>query len=424
MIKILKYGKDMNSSIFARTEMPSNVQEIVASIIRDIREGGDASIRKYNEKFDGYWEENFQVSPDEIREAMESVDPEFLKVMEEAAENIRDFHKNQVREGFSIRKEGGIVLGQKVLPVEKVGIYVPGGTAAYPSTVLMNVIPASLAGCKEIVITTPATGGKVNPNILAAAHIAGATKIFKVGGAQAIAALAYGTETVPRVYKITGPGNAFVAEAKKQVFGQVAIDMIAGPSEILIISDGEMRPDFLAADMLSQAEHDKFASAVLITDSEKLAEEVALEIEKQLPDLPREEIARASIENNGKIIVTDSLEKAVEVSNEIAPEHLELCVAEPFEWLEKITNAGSVFLGRDCPEALGDYFAGPNHTLPTSGTAKFASPLGVDDFVKRMQFSYYTPEELDKAAYKIRTFAEKEGLQAHGRSAVIRSENR
>lgn len=424
MIKILKYGKDMNSSIFARTEMPSNVQEIVASIIRDIREGGDASIRKYNEKFDGYREEDFQVSPDEIREAMESVDPEFLKVMEEAAENIRDFHKNQVREGFSIRKEGGIVLGQKVLPVEKVGIYVPGGTAAYPSTVLMNVIPASLAGCKEIVITTPATGGKVNPNILAAAHIAGATKIFKVGGAQAIAALAYGTETVPRVYKITGPGNAFVAEAKKQVFGQVAIDMIAGPSEILIISDGEMRPDFLAADMLSQAEHDKFASAVLITDSEKLAEKVALEIEKQLPDLPREEIARASIENNGKIIVTDSLEKAVEVSNEIAPEHLELCVAEPFEWLEKITNAGSVFLGRDCPEALGDYFAGPNHTLPTSGTAKFASPLGVDDFVKRMQFSYYTPEELDKAAYKIRTFAEKEGLQAHGRSAVIRSENR
>lgn len=424
MIKILKYGKDMNSSIFARTEMPSNVQEIVASIIRDIREGGDASIRKYNEKFDGYGEEDFQVRPDEIREAMESVDPEFLKVMEEAAENIRDFHKNQVREGFSIRKEGGIVLGQKVLPVEKVGIYVPGGTAAYPSTVLMNVIPASLAGCKEIVITTPATGGKVNPNILAAAHIAGATKIFKVGGAQAIAALAYGTETVPRVYKITGPGNAFVAEAKKQVFGQVAIDMIAGPSEILIISDGEMRPDFLAADMLSQAEHDKFASAVLITDSEKLAEEVALEIEKQLPDLPREEIARASIENNGKIIVTDSLEKAVEVSNEIAPEHLELCVAEPFEWLEKITNAGSVFLGRDCPEALGDYFAGPNHTLPTSGTAKFASPLGVDDFVKRMQFSYYTPEELDKAAYKIRTFAEKEGLQAHGRSAVIRSENR
>lgn len=424
MIKILKYGKDMNSSIFARTEMPSNVQEIVASIIRDIREGGDASIRKYNEKFDGYGEEDFQVRPDEIREAMESVDPEFLKVMEEAAENIRDFHKNQVREGFSIRKEGGIVLGQKVLPVEKVGIYVPGGTAAYPSTVLMNVIPASLAGCKEIVITTPATGGKVNPNILAAAHIAGATKIFKVGGAQAIAALAYGTETVPRVYKITGPGNAFVAEAKKQVFGQVAIDMIAGPSEILIISDGEMRPDFLAADMLSQAEHDKFASAVLITDSEKLAEKVALEIEKQLPDLPREEIARASIENNGKIIVTDSLEKAVEVSNEIAPEHLELCVAEPFEWLEKITNAGSVFLGRDCPEALGDYFAGPNHTLPTSGTAKFASPLGVDDFVKRMQFSYYTPEELDKAAYKIRTFAEKEGLQAHGRSAVIRSENR
>lgn len=424
MIKILKYGKDMNSSIFARTEMPSNVQEIVASIISDIREGGDASIRKYNEKFDGYCEEDFQVSPEEIREAMESVEPEFLNVMKEAAENIRDFHKNQVREGFRIQKEGGIVLGQKVLPVEKVGIYVPGGTAAYPSTVLMNVIPASLAGCKEIVITTPATGGKVNPNILAAAHIAGATKIFKIGGAQAIAALAYGTETVPRVYKITGPGNAFVAEAKKQVFGQVAIDMIAGPSEILIISDGEMRPDFLAADMLSQAEHDKFASAVLITDSEKLAEEVALEIEKQLPDLPREEIARASIENNGKIIVTDSLEKAVEVSNEIAPEHLELCVAEPFEWLEKITNAGSVFLGRDCPEALGDYFAGPNHTLPTSGTAKFASPLGVDDFVKRMQFSYYTPEELDKAAYKIRTFAEKEGLQAHGRSAVIRSENR
>lgn len=424
MIRIMRYGQDEAEEIFSRTRMPADVEDIVKGIIKDVREGGDASIREYNKRFDGFDDEDFKVSQAEIDRAFEEVDPEFLEVLKEAAENIKAFHSNQVRQGFQMEKEDGIVLGQKVLPIQKVGIYVPGGTAAYPSTVLMNCIPAKLAGCSEIVITTPATGGKVNPNILAAAHIAGATQIFKVGGAQAVAALAYGTETVPQVYKIVGPGNAFVAEAKKQVFGQVAIDMIAGPSEILVLSDGTTRPDFLAADMLSQAEHDKFASAVLITDSQELAENVAQEIEKQLQTLPRQEIARASIENNGKIIVTDDLEKAVEVSNEIAPEHLELCVEEPFELLEKVANAGSVFLGRDCPEALGDYFAGPNHTLPTSGTAKFYSPLGVDDFVKRMQYSYYTPEALDKAADKIACFAEKEGLGGHGRSAVIRSRNR
>ena len=425
MIKIYKYGEVANSEIFARENIASNVEDVVAEIIADVIKNGDSALFSFALKFDKAKLDSLEVSQAEIDEAFRIVEPEFIEILKEAAQNIREFHSHQVRSSFVINNKNGVVTGQKIMPVEKVGLYVPGGTAAYPSTVLMDSIPAKIAGCSEIVmVTPPSADGKVNPIILAAAKIAGVDRIFKVGGAQAVAALAYGTKTIPAVDKIVGPGNAYVAEAKKQVFGKVSIDMIAGPSEILVVADSTCNPRFVAADLLSQAEHDKFASAVLITDSEKLAEEVALEIEKQLPDLPREEIARASIENNGKIIVTDSLEKAVEVSNEIAPEHLELCVAEPFEWLEKITNAGSVFLGRDCPEALGDYFAGPNHTLPTSGTAKFASPLGVDDFVKRMQFSYYTPEELDKAAYKIRTFAEKEGLQAHGRSAVIRSENR
>ena len=314
-------------------------------------------------------------------------------------------------------------MGQKVIPIEKVGLYVPGGTASYPSTVLMDSIPAKIAGCKEVCITTPPNEqGKINPVILAAAKIAGVDRIFKTGGAQAVAALAYGTETIPKVDKIVGPGNAFVAEAKYQVFGKVSIDMIAGPSEILVIADGKSNAAYVAADMLSQAEHDKMASAVLITDDMSFAEAVSIEIEKQLSLLPREDIARASIDNNGKIIVADSIEVGIDIANEIAPEHLEICLDQPFDYLDKIKHAGSIFMGRYCPEALGDYFAGANHTLPTSGTARFSSPLSVDDFVKKSQYTYYTKEALRKVAEDIAFFAEKEGLQAHAKSAVIRFE--
>ncbi|MBQ1965938.1 MAG: histidinol dehydrogenase, partial [Clostridia bacterium] len=329
----------------------------------------------------------------------------------------------QVRNSFIINDRDGIVVGQKIIPVDRAGLYVPGGTAAYPSTVLMDSIPAKIAGCKEVVITTPpGKDGKVNPVILAAAKIAGVDKIFKLGGAQAIAALAYGTETVPKVDKIVGPGNAFVAEAKKQVFGQVSIDMIAGPSEILIVADGKSNPRHVAADLLSQAEHDKLASAVLVTDSEALATAVQDELEAQIPQLERAEIARASIDKNGKIIVAPDLSVAVDISNEIAPEHLELCVDNPFDWLDKIRHAGSIFMGRNCPEALGDYFAGPNHTLPTSGTAKFSNPLSVDDFVKKTQYTYYTKDALTKVAEKVAYFAQQEGLTAHAKSAVVRLE--
>ncbi|MBP5313472.1 MAG: histidinol dehydrogenase, partial [Eggerthellaceae bacterium] len=317
-----------------------------------------------------------------------------------------------------------IVIGQKIIPVDRVGLYVPGGTAAYPSTVLMDSIPAKIAGCKEVAITTPPNAqGKVNPAILAAAYVAGVDKIYKVGGAQAIAALAFGTETIAKVDTIVGPGNAFVAEAKKQVFGKVSIDMIAGPSEILIVADGKSNPRYLAADLLSQAEHDKLASAVLVTDSYELALAVQKELEVQIPLLEREEIARASIDNNGKIIVASSLDEAIEVANEIAPEHLELCVDAPFDYLDKIRHAGSIFMGRNCPEALGDYFAGPNHTLPTGGTAKFSSPLSVDDFVKKTQYTYYTRDALAKVAEDIAFFARKEGLTGHAKSAVIRTED-
>ena len=314
-----------------------------------------------------------------------------------------------------------MVIGQKITPIEKVGVYVPGGTAAYPSTVLMDVIPAKIAGCKDIIMTTPPDeNGEINPTILSAAEIAGVNRIFKIGGAQAIAALAYGTESVPKVDKIVGPGNAFVAEAKKQVFGKVNIDMIAGPSEILVVADGKNDPKFIAADLLSQAEHDKMASAVLITDSAAFAKRVSEEIEERIEKLGRKEIARASIDNNGKIIIAKDLLQAIEISNEIAPEHLELCVEDPFYYLEKDKNAGSVFLGRNCPEALGDYFAGPNHTLPTSGTAKFSSPLSVDDFIKKTQFTYYTEKALKKVAEKVAYFAEKEGLSAHAESVLVR----
>ena len=425
MIKIMKYGEVSAKEIFARTEPTFDVTDIVTDIIENVRKNGDKALFEYGERFDRASLSSLEVTDAEIEEAFNLVEPRFIEILKQAAENIREFHKKQVRNSFVVNETEGVVTGQKVTPIEKVGLYVPGGTAAYPSTVLMDSIPAKIAGCDYICITTPPSAdGKVNPVILAAAKIAGVDKIFKVGGAQAVAALAYGTETVKKVDKIVGPGNAFVAEATRQVFGRVSIDMIAGPSEILVIADGKSDPAFVAADLLSQAEHDKNASAVLVTDSYELAEKVAKEIENQLKQLSREEIARVSVDNNGKIIVAENLEDVFAVANEIAPEHLELCVDNPFDYLDKIKNAGSIFMGRYCPEALGDYFAGPNHTLPTSGTARFSSPLSVDDFVKKSQFVYYSKNALDKVAGDVAFFAEKEGLTAHAKSAIIRSENK
>ena len=413
MIKILKVGEVAPQDIFARSEATVNVEAVVSEIIANVQKSGDKALFAYCEKFDKAKLSSLAVSAEEIDEAVSLVEPEFLEILKKAAENIRAYHQNQKREGFEIQKEDGVIIGQKIIPVDRAGLYVPGGTAAYPSTVLMDSIPAKIAGCKEVVmVTPPLPNGKINPVILAAAKVAGVDKIFKVGGAQAIAALAYGTESIPKVDKIVGPGNAFVAEAKKQVFGQVSIDMIAGPSEILIIADGKTNP----------AEHDKMASAVLVTDSASLAQAVSDQLEKQIPLLERSEIARTSIDSNGKIIVADNLEKVIEISNEIAPEHLELLLDEPFEYLDKITHAGSVFMGRYCPEALGDYYAGPNHTLPTGGTAKFSSPLSVDDFIKKTQYTYYTKQALDKVAGDVAYFAEKEGLTAHAKSALIRTE--
>ncbi len=423
MIKIYAYGQVPNLEIFARGDDTADVSAIVSDIIDNVQKNGDKALIKYCEKFDGAHLTSLEVSHEEIDEAFAAVEPNFIQVLKDAAANIRNFHEKQVRSSFIISEKDGVIMGQKIMPIEKVGLYVPGGTAAYPSTVLMDSIPAKIAGCKQICITTPPDkNGKINPVILAAAKIAGVDRIFKTGGAGAVAALAYGTETIPKVDKIVGPGNAFVAEAKKQVFGTVSIDMIAGPSEILVVADGKSNPKYVAADMLSQAEHDKMASAVLVTDDMKLAEAVSAELEIQLPLLPRVEIARASIDNNGKIIVADDLMKAIDIANEIAPEHLELCVDQPFDYLDKIKHAGSIFMGRYCPEALGDYFAGPNHTLPTSGTARFSSPLSVDDFVKKSQYTYYTKEALKNVARDIACFAEKEGLSAHAKSALIRFE--
>ena len=421
MIKIYQWGEVPAEEIFARVSPTASVEGIVAEIIAEVINKKDAALFAYAEKFDKVTLSALEVTQDEIDRAYQNADKEFVAILEEAAENIRLFHQKQVKEGFTIEKADGVIIGQKVTPLDKVGLYVPGGTAAYPSTVLMDAIPAKIAGCKEIVmVTPPAKDGSVNPDILAAAKVAGVTRIFKVGGAQAVAALAYGTESVPNVDKIVGPGNAFVAEAKKQVFGKVDIDMIAGPSEILVLADNTNDPRHIAADLLSQAEHDKMASAVLVTDSMDFATAVSKELERQIPLLSRSEIARTSIDNNGKIIVAKDLMDAIEISNEIAPEHLELCLDNPFDYLDKIRHAGSIFMGKYCPEALGDYFAGPNHTLPTSGTAKFSSPLSVDDFVKKSQFCYYTKEGLQKVADKVATFATKEGLQAHAKSATVR----
>ncbi len=425
MIKIYNWGEVPNDEIFARDNIASSVEGVVSGIIADVRARGDAALYDYAKKFDHAELSSLEVTSEEIDEAFNSVEPEFLEVIREAAVNIRAFHEKQVRQSFIISEQEGVVTGQKITPIEKAGLYVPGGTAAYPSTVLMDSIPAKIAGCREIVmVTPPSADGKVNPVILAAAKIAGVDRIFKVGGAQAVAALAYGTESIPKVDKIVGPGNAYVAEAKKQVYGVVSIDMIAGPSEILVVADSKSNPSYVAADLLSQAEHDKMASAVLVCDSREFAEAVSAELERQIPLLPREEIARASIDNNGKIIVAkDDLMLAIDIANEIAPEHLELCVDDPFDYLDRVKHAGSIFMGRYCPESLGDYFAGPNHTLPTSGTARFASPLSVDDFVKKSQFTYYTKGALGKVADKVALFAHKEGLDAHARAATIRFED-
>lgn len=423
MIKILDYNQVSPDEVFERATVNTNVEKIVSDIIDDVRKNGDAALFKYCEKFDNACLSSLLVTQEEIDEALSIVDEKMISVLKKAKENIEYFHSHQVRNSFIINDKPGIVMGQKIIPIEKVGLYVPGGTASYPSSVLMNCIPAKIAGVSEIVMVTPPTGGKINPNILAAAHIAGVDKIFKIGGAQAIAALSYGTESVPKVDKIVGPGNAFVAEAKKQVFGLVSIDMIAGPSEILIVADDTNNPSHIAADLLSQAEHDKNASAVLVTDSMDFAIKVRDEVEKQVKLLPRYDIASTSIDNNGKIIVASDLKKAIDIANEIAPEHLEICTDNPFDYLDSIKHAGSVFLGKNCPESLGDYMAGPNHTLPTSGTARFSSPLSVDDFVKKTQYTYFTKDAFSDIASDVEYFANAEGLQAHGISASIRANN-
>ena len=421
MIRILKEAETDRAQIFAREDPVGSVEAPVREIIENVRQQGDAALKHYTKEFDGADIPTVEVGAGAIDEGFRRADPLLVDILYRAAERVAAFHQHQVRNSFLVNEEDGIVMGQKVIPLERVGLYVPGGTAAYPSSVVMNCIPAKLAGVKEIfMVTPPGKDGKIPPNILAAARICGVNRVFRVGGAQAIAALAYGTESIPRVDKIVGPGNQYVAEAKKQVFGKVGIDMVAGPSEILVVADGKCNPQIVAADLLSQAEHDKNASAVLVTDSQALAEGVQAAIEEQLEKLKRQEIARASIENNGKIIVAQSLDTAIDIANEITPEHLELCVDDPFYYLDKIKNAGSVFLGRNCPEALGDYFAGPNHTLPTSGTARFSSPLSVDDFVKKTQYTYYTHAALEKAQQSVSNFAKKEGLTGHARSVDIR----
>ncbi len=421
MIKIFKDGLNTREQIFSATEKRVDVSGIVSEIIERVKKDGDKALYAYAEKFDKVKLNSLLVSKEEIESAVNSVEPEFLQILKTAAQNIREYHSNQKRQGFEIKRQNGVILGQKIIPIEKAGLYVPGGTAAYPSTVLMDAIPAKIAGVKQLaMVTPPDKNGNVNPVILASAFVAGVDKIYKVGGAQAIAALAFGTESIDKVDKIVGPGNAFVAEAKKQVFGTVSIDMIAGPSEILVVADEKSNAKHVAADMLSQAEHDKMASAVLVTNSEQFANEVSAELEKQIPMLERSEIARASIDDNGKIIIADNIDVAIEIANAIAPEHLELCLDNPFDYLDKIENAGSVFMGRFCPEAIGDYYAGMNHTLPTSGTARFSSALSVDDFIKKTQYAYYTEQALKEVCSDVEYFAKKEGLGAHAKSAVIR----
>ncbi len=424
MIRILDFNALRPQDILNRDiRTEEDVSAAVDAILADVRQNGDAALRRYAEKFNGAALDRLEVTPDEWDAAVDSVDPDFLETLRQAADNIRAFHEKQVHDNFVLTRPDGVLMGQRYTPIEKVGICIPGSPVTFPSSVLMNAIPASIAGVTDIIMVTPPDkDGAISAEALAAARLAGVTRVFKMGGAQAVAALAYGTETVPRVDKIVGPGGVFVATAKRKVFGTVAIDMIAGPSEILVVADGKSDPRWVAADLLSQAEHDVLSSAVLVTDSRPLAETVQAELEVQLAQLPREDVARQSIDTNGRIIVTDDLDKAVEAVNIIAPEHLELCVDEPFTLLGKVKNAGSIFLGRRASEALGDYFAGPNHTLPTSGTARFSSPLSVDDFVKKSSFLYYSEEALQKAAPRVADFAEREGLHAHARSVTIRTE--
>ena len=421
MIKTYKYGEVPNETLFIRSLLFQDVEATVSEIIEEVRKNGDSALKLFTKKFDGADLDSLIVSDEEIETAWNSISDKYKAVLQQAYENIKEYHSQQIKPGFVLTRPDGVVLGQKITPIAKVGLYVPNGTAAYPSSVIMNCVPAKLAGCEELVITTPPSkDGSVDAGILAAAKVCGVNKIIKVGGAQAVAALAYGTDSVPKVDKIVGPGNAYVAEAKKQVFGKVAIDTVAGPSEVLIVADDNNDPVIIAADMLAQAEHDVMATSVLVTNSTRLAAEVSQELEKQLAVLPREKIARASIDNNGKIVIVDDLSDGIKCANEIAPEHLELCVDEPFSYLGKIKNAGSIFLGRNAPEALGDYMAGPNHTLPTTGTAMFGSPLSVDDFVKKSQYTYYSEEALKNISESIELFAEEEGLQGHSNSIKVR----
>lgn len=398
-----------------------NVIPAVSEIIENVRNNGDQAVRDYTIKFDGKAPEKNEITADEIDSLISQCDADYLKTIKKAAANIADFHKRQLQQSWLTTKNNGVIMGQRIRGLKRVGIYVPGGTAAYPSSVLMNAIPAKIAGVEEIVMCTPPMkDGNPNPNIIAAAKEAGVDRIFLIGGAQAVAALAYGTETVPKVDKIVGPGNIFVATAKKLLYGTVDIDMIAGPSEILIVADSTANPKFLAADLMSQAEHDKLASAILLTDSAEIAEKTKLELEKQMETLSRKEIINSSINDFGTIIVCSNMNQAVEFANELAPEHLEVCCQNPMEYIGKLDNAGSVFLGNYSPEPLGDYFAGPNHVLPTSGTARFFSPLSVDSFIKKSSFIYYTEDALRADAEDVIRFADTEGLTAHANSIKVR----
>ena len=425
MIKTIEYSENLNlEKELARSQFSyDDVNETVENILKDVKKRGDKALFEYTKKFDKVDLKTLEVSEEEIQKAFDTIDKELLEVIKYSHDNIKLFHERQVRNNFIVKKENGVSSGQIINPIEKVGLYVPGGTAAYPSTVLMNAVPAKIAGCKEIIMVTPPTSdGTILPSLLVAAKIAGVDRIFKVGGAQSIAALSYGTESIPKVYKIVGPGNIYVAMAKKMVYGEVSIDMIAGPSEVLIIADDSANPVHVAADLLSQAEHDKLAASILVTNSKELAKNVAEQLEIQLKELEREEIARVSIETQGRIIITKTIDEAIKISNEIAPEHLELAVSNPFELLTRVKNAGSIFMGHNTPEPLGDYLAGPNHTLPTSGTAKFSSPLSVDDFIKKSSFIYYSKEGLEEVKDKVIKFAESEGLTAHARSVSKRFE--
>ncbi len=416
--------KALLAALRARSgEVDKKVSQTVAEIIENVRQNGDQAVREYTMKFDGSLPPAIEVSREEINDALTEADPDFVSTLLNSMENIADFHNRQKHQSFIDLKENGVILGQRIRGLKRVGLYVPGGTAAYPSSVLMNAVPAKIAGVQELIMVTPPTkDGKANPDILTAAAVAGVDRVFLLGGAQAVAALAYGTETIPKVDKIVGPGNIFVATAKRQLYGVVDIDMVAGPSEILVLADETANPKYVAADLMSQAEHDRLASAILITTSRKLAEETKAELERQVETLSRKEIIRESLQNFGGIIVCDTIDRAIDLANEVAPEHLEVAVKDPFTYLGRLDNAGSIFLGEYAPEPLGDYYAGPNHVLPTSGTARFFSPLSVDAFVKKSSYIYYTKEALQEASADIVRFANREGLTAHANSIIVRSE--